>query len=150
MRRGEFIASAGVLFAAAYAPGAWSADDEAAVKQSVEGVYAAFSAFDKQKYRALLTEDYLLLENGELLDLEGDVAMMATADSGQRRVDAFDFRSVKVHGETAYAVYFLKSEITDKKGARNLEWLESAILRRAGSGWRMALLHSTRIAKAGA
>jgi ketosteroid isomerase-like protein len=150
MRRGEFIASAGVLFAAAYAPRAWSADDEAAVKQSVEGVYAAFSAFDKQKYRALLTEDYLLLENGELLDLEGDVAMMATADSGHRRVDAFDFRSVKVHGDTAYAVYFLKSEITDKKGARNLEWLESAILRRAGSGWRMALLHSTRIAKAGA
>ena len=150
MRRGEFIASAGVLFAAAYAPGAWSADDEAAVKQSVEGVYAAFSAFDKQKYRALLTEDYLLLENGELLDIEGDVAMMATADSGHRRTDVFDFRSVKVQGDTAYAVYFLKSEMTDKKGTRNLEWLESAILRRAGSGWRMALLHSTRIAKAGA
>lgn len=108
-------------------------------------------SLDKQKYRALLTDDYLLLENGELLDIEGDIALMPAPESGYKRIDSFDFRSVKVHGDTAYAVYFLKSEITDNKnGTRNREWLESAILRRAKRGWRMALLHSTRIAKSGA
>lgn len=55
---------------------------------------------------------------------------------------------MKVQGNIAYLVYFLKSEITDKKdGTRNREWLESAILRRSVKGWRMALLHSTRIIK---
>jgi hypothetical protein len=37
----------------------------------------------------------------------------------------------------------------DQKGTRNREWLESTILRRTGTGWRMALLHSTRITKPG-
>jgi ketosteroid isomerase-like protein len=76
--------------------------------------------------------------------------MMAGRESDYRRTDAFDFRSAKVHGDTAYVVYFLKSEITDKNETRHREWLESAILRRSGTGWRMALLHSTRIMKHGA
>jgi ketosteroid isomerase-like protein len=142
----------GMLIGTTSMSNASAADDETAVKQTVKDVYSIFSvSLDKQKYRALLTDDYLLLENGELLDIEGDIALMPAPDSGYKRTDAFDFRSVKVHGDTAYAVYFLKSEITDKKnGTRNREWLESAILRRARKGWRVALLHSTRIAKAGA
>ncbi len=149
MIRREFIAGAGMLVGAAYAPNVPAAvDDAAAVKQTIVDIYAAFSGFDKQKYRPFLTEDYLLLENGELLDIEGDVAMMPTPESGHKRSDAFDFRSVKVHGDTAYLVYFLKAEISDKKnGTRNREWLESAILRRSATGWCIALLHSTRIVK---
>lgn len=149
MKRREFIAGTGAVIGAVCARDVSAADDASAVKQAVKDVYSVFYvSLDKQKYRSLLTDDYLLLENGELLDVEGDIALMPTRDSGYRRTDAFDFRSVKVHGDTAYAVYFLKSEITDKKnGPRNLEWLESAILRRSGAGWRMALLHSTRIVK---
>jgi len=151
MKRREFLGGTGMLIATASVPSV-SPDDEMAVKQAVKDVYSIFSvSLDKQKYRSLLTEDYLLLENGELLDIEGDIALMPAPESGYKRTDAFDFRLVQVHGGTAYAVYFLKSEITDKKvGTRNREWLESAILRRAGKGWRMALLHSTRIVKPGA
>jgi ketosteroid isomerase-like protein len=148
MKRREFLAGSGMLIATASVPDLSSPDDETAVKQAVKNVCSIFYVNqDKQKYRSLLTEDYLLLENGELLDIEGDIALMPAPESGYKRTDAFDFRSVKVHGDTAYAVYFLKSEITDQKnGTRNRQWLESAILRRAGNGWRMALLHSTRIA----
>ena len=152
MKRREFLAGSGILLGTACVPGVSAADDDTAVKQTIKDVYSIFSvSLDKQKYRALLTDDYLLLENGELLDIEGDIALMPSPESGYKRTDSFDFRSVKVHGDTAYAVYFLKSEITDNKnGTRNREWLESAILRRAKRGWRMALLHSTRIAKSGA
>ena len=150
MKRREFIAGTGVLIGAACAPSVSAADDAAAVKQAVNDCYSVFYvSLDKQKYRSLLTEDYLLLEHGELLDVEGDIALMPAPDSGYKRTDAFDFRSVKVHGDTAYAVYFLKSKITDKNGTHNGEWLESAILRRSGKGWRIALLHSTRIVKSG-
>ena len=123
--------------------------DTTAVKEAITKAYAAYSALDAQKYRALLTEDYLLLENGELLDIEGDVAMMPAPDSGYRRTYMFDFRSVKIHDDIAYIVYFLKSQIKDRNGSRNREWLESAILRHSGAGWRIALLHSTRITKSG-
>ena len=152
MKRREFIAGTGMLLGATCALSASAADDSAAVKQVVRDVYSVFyENRDKQKYRLLLTEDYLLLEKGEILDVEGDLALMPAPGSDYKRTDAFDFRSVKIHGDTAYAVYFLKSEITDKKnGTRNAEWLESAVLRREGKRWRMALLHSTRITKPGA
>lgn len=152
MKRREFLAGTGILIGTECVPRVSAADDDTAVKQTIKDVYSIFSvSLDKQKYRALLTDDYLLLENGELLDIEGDIALMPAPESGYKRTDSFDFRSVKVHGDTAYAVYFLKSEITDNKnGPRNREWLESAILRRAKRGWRVALLHSTRISKPGA
>jgi hypothetical protein len=149
VERRKFIAGTGMLLSAAYAPSVLAADDTAAVKQLIKDFYSVFYVnLDKQKYRSLLTEDYQLLENGELLDTEGDIALMPTPDSGYKRIDAFDFRSVNIHKDVAYAVYFLKSEIADKKnGLYNREWLESAILRRSGTGWRMALLHSTKIVK---
>lgn len=148
MKRRDFIAGAGILVAAASVPGQSAADDEAALKKAIADVYSAFSKDpDKQKYRSLLTDDYLLLEQGELLDVEGDLALMPGPDSGYKRTDTFDFRSVKVHGDIGYLVYFLKSQIADKDGTRNREWLESAIFRKSGTRWLMALLHSTRIAE---
>ncbi|MCW9065968.1 MAG: nuclear transport factor 2 family protein, partial [Ignavibacteriaceae bacterium] len=93
-----------------------------------------------------LTEDYLILENGELLDTESDIALMPEPDSGYERTDTFDFRYIKIEGDIAYTVYFLKAEIKDKtNGTINKEWLESTILRRSGDGWKIALLHSTKI-----
>jgi ketosteroid isomerase-like protein len=88
-----------------------------------------------------------LLENGELLDAEGDVAAMASPGSGYQRTDAFDFRLIKKQGNVAYTVYFLSSDIEDQQGARHREWLESMILRRSGTAWKTAMLHSTRVTK---
>ena len=146
MKRHEIFACAVALIATACVPNAKSSDDAAAVQQAIRDNYAAYSGFDEQKYRAMLVDDYVLLENGELIDREGDVASMARPGTGYRRTDEFDFRSVKIDGDFAYAVYFLKSGIRDDiKGARQREWLESAILRRSEGAWRLALLHSTRV-----
>jgi ketosteroid isomerase-like protein len=146
MKRLGFVAFAVALVASACAPNARSPDDTAAVQQAIKDNYAAYSGFDEQKYRAMLADDYVLLENGELLDREGDIAGMAKPGTGHRRTDEFDFRSVKIDGDFAYAVYFLKSEIhDDNMGTHEREWLESAILRRSEGAWRLALLHSTRI-----
>jgi hypothetical protein len=151
MKRREFIAGTGMLIGSACAPSVLAADDDAAVKQAVEDFYSVYYVnLDKKKYRSLLTEDYLLLENGQIMDADADIALMPAPDDGYKRIDKFDFRSVKLHGGIAYAVYFLKSEITDKKnGARSREYLESAILQRSGKRWRVALLHSTKIVKPG-
>jgi len=148
MKQRGFCAFAFVVALAATAclPNTKSSDDAAAVQRAIKDSYAAYSGFDEQKYRAMLADDYLLLENGELIDREGDVADMAKPGTGYRRTDEFDFRSVKIDGDFALAVYFLKSEIHDDiKGARRREWLESAILRRSEGAWRLALLHSTRV-----
>ncbi len=123
-------------------------NNEEAVKQAVKNYYDLyFAKMDKSEYRSILTKDYLLLENGEILNTEDDIVAMPDSNSGYKRIDSFDFRLVKVEGDIAYAVYFLRSKITDKvNGMRNKEWLESAVLQRSEEGWKIALLHSTRIA----
>jgi ketosteroid isomerase-like protein len=127
-------------------PAALASGDAAAIQAAIQENYAAYSGFDETRYRATTTDDYLLLEHGELIDREGDVASMAKPGTGFRRTDHFDFSHVKVVGDTAYAVYTLRSEIyDDERGERDREWLESAILRREGGRWKVALLHSTRV-----
>jgi ketosteroid isomerase-like protein len=123
-------------------------ENEDAVKQAIKNYYYLyFVKMDKDAYRSILTDDYQFLENGELFDADGDIAM-PNPDSGNKRTDTFDFRYIKIEGDIAYAVYFLKAEITEKsKDLIHKEWLESTILRRSGEGWKIALLHSTRITK---
>jgi hypothetical protein len=87
----------------------------------------------------------VLLEHGELMNAEDDVKMMRERPSGYARTDGFDFRSVGVHDDFAYATYFLDSEIVDDTQTRQGRWLESAVLRRLDGRWRIALLHSTRL-----
>ena len=125
----------------------WAGDDEDAVKQAVKNYYYLyFVKMDKDAYRSILTEDYQFLENGELFDADGDITAMPDPDSGYERTDTFDFRYVKIEGDIAYTVYFLKAEIVDKaNGTIHKEWLESTILRRSGEDWLIALLHSTKI-----
>lgn len=110
--------------------------------------YRAFGnpRVDRDHYRSFMTDDYLLLENGELLDIAGDLALLDKLPPDHTRKDRFDFRYINVDGDDAYAVYFLESDMNDSKnGPRSRRWLESAILRREGARWRAALLHSTRI-----
>jgi ketosteroid isomerase-like protein len=138
-----------VLFAAAaiVAPQASAGVEEEAVKKMIIEWYAAYAAGnDETHYRTFLADDYLLCEHGELVDLEGDVAMLTkNRGPGFQRKDQFDFKSVTVRGDIAYTVYFLESDLDDDKMKRHRKWLESAVLRRIDGRWRAALLHSTKI-----
>jgi ketosteroid isomerase-like protein len=133
------------------AAAAWAslppAGDAAALEALVRADYDIFyRQRDERKYRALLTDDYLLLENGKIFDADGDVATMPKPGADYHRVDSFEFKKVRVSGDDAYVVYFLRSEITEKGASRNAAWLESVIARREKKRWRVALLHSTRFA----
>jgi ketosteroid isomerase-like protein len=137
-----------LLVAGAFAaPRALAGVDEDAVKKMITAWYAAYaSGKDEVRYRTFLADDYLLCEHGELVDLEGDVAMLTkNRGPGFQRKDRFDFKSVTVRGDIAYTIYFLESDIDDDKIKRHRRWLESAVLRRIDGRWRASLLHSTKI-----
>jgi hypothetical protein len=149
MNRRRFIAAAALVTGTACQGTQPAAADAQAAKQVIADYYDLFyRRLDERGYRALLTDDYLLLENGEIFDANGDIASMPKAGDGYTRSDAFDFRTVRMLGDTAYVIYFLRSAVVEKtEAARNLEWLESAVLRRSGGRWKVALLHSTRVVK---
>ena len=147
MDRRAFMADGSALLVGAMGMRAAAPDDEAAVKRLVAEYYDVFyRGRNERKYRALLTADYLLLEKGQIMDAAGDIASMPAPGSDYRRTDAFAFRSVKVHGDLAYAAYFLTSSISEHGDtAREVKWLESLIAQRGPNGWRVALLHSTPV-----
>ena len=155
MKRREFIAAAaaGITLGVPRPETVWAADETPAIRQVIKDCYSVFyTERDKTKYRALLTDDYVLLEKGEILDADHDIAMMPAPGSDFARTDTFDFRKMNVLEDTAYVIYVVKSEITNKKKVPQNEvgqWLESAILRRSGKRWRIALIHSTQITKPG-
>lgn len=98
-----------------------------------------------------MTEDYLLLEQGEILDVDGEHRMMPLPSDDYKRADSFDFRRVSGYGDTAYVVYSVTATVANKKKpAQNGEarFPESAVLRRSGAKWRVALLHATQVRKA--
>ncbi len=67
MNRRDFLGATGFAVAGACTSLGASRDEDPAIKRAVEDYYAAYRGLDKAKYRACLTDDYLLLENGALL-----------------------------------------------------------------------------------
>jgi ketosteroid isomerase-like protein len=144
MNRRRVLTGAGAsgvsLFGAQSAP----ASGVASVENAIRAYYAIWEAREDARYRTLVTEDYILLENGKPMTLDEDVMMMP--EQGSQRTDRFDFRATRIVGDAAYAHWFLDSTMVDKKGVRTeRRWLESGVLRRSGGAWKVALLHSTKI-----
>ena len=141
------VASAGAILPLSGLQAATEQDLHSA-KQFIIEWYAAFAnpRTSKDLYLSFTTPDYLLLENGAVLDRNGDLALFLNEPSDFVRRDSFDFRRIWSAGDRAFLVYFLHSEMSDSRdGPRTRDYLESAILRRSGSGWRAELLHSTRL-----
>ncbi len=139
-----------MAIAASLSPEVQAGDAAPEFKRIVVDYYKVYyTDLDRRKYRSMLTEDYVLLEDGDIISLEKDISLMPTPQDDYQRKDTFDFRSVKLQKDISYLVYFLKSDIRDKQeGARHREYLESMILRRdSGGTWRVALLHSTKLSK---
>jgi ketosteroid isomerase-like protein len=120
--------------------------DASAAKQTIVDYYAAWAAHDIARYRSLCTPDYLILDNGEISDLDQDIAYLrAHPEAWRGRTDHFDFRKVIVRSDEAYVVYFLNSEIRNGKAVEHRRYLESAVLHRGAHAWQVFLLHSTRL-----
>ena len=148
MERRMFLGAAAGLAMIPTAARAANPTQAAELKQRIIEWYRAFGnpRVDRTYYRSFMTDDYFLLENGELLDAAGDMAILSALPADHVRTDKFDFRHIWVDGDFAYLVYFLESEMNDsKRGPRSKRWLESAILRRIDRQWRAAVLHSTLI-----
>jgi len=95
------------------------------------------------------TEDFLLLEQGEIWDNEfirNYFEQAKQEDSNPLRTNRFEFISTKIEGNRAWVAYQnYPTIIRAVQDPQNLHWLESATAVRTAKGWRLDMLHSTRI-----
>ena len=118
-----------------------------ALVAAIEQVQAALAANDRARLDELLCPDFHAFENGvhmsgrELLE-----AMSGYYARGKRYRWSVSSPQVELQGTLGTVVYVNHGSIVEAPGASAVaqSWLESVVLRREGSAWRLAFLHSTR------
>ncbi len=115
------------------------------IQNSFDEIFSAYQAESLSKY---YTEDFLLLEHGEVWTLDTIKSYLERARTNPNptvRTNRFDFIETKIFGDRAWIAYHNYATITrDGQVIQELYWLESATAIRTSSGWRLDMLHSTR------
>ena len=138
-----------ILFLTATAVGQTSeTTDEEQIKELIENTFQGiFSDLDPQALDVYLTEGFLLLETGEVWDMEkmrNYVEKAGERKSTVKRLNYFEFIEIKIEGKMAWVAYHNKAEF--KKGeeiVREMNWIESATAIHTEEGWKLQMLHST-------
>lgn len=106
-----------------------------------------FSDLDPQALDTYCTEDFLLLETGEVWDMEKmrNYLMRAGERTTEvKRFNSFDFIEVEIDGNMAWVAYYNKAEFkAGDEVVREMNWVESATAILTEEGWKLQLLHST-------
>lgn len=123
-----------------------STGDSADIVKLLENDYKALGKSDIESRLRNCTADYLLIENGEIWTLQKEIEYMRSKQGIKTtRTDQFDFTTVKIIGQTAYAVYELRSQITRNNETKNYQWTESVIFVKPAGEWKIKLIHSTKV-----
>lgn len=126
--------------------------DERKVQQLIQDSFdGIFSAFDSNLLLNFYTPDFLLFEQGEIWDMAFIQNYLTRAQANPNpstRNNRFEFIQTKVEGNRAWVGYWNYATITrDGEVIREIKWLESATAVKTDSGWRLDMLHSTRVEK---
>ncbi|MFL0683528.1 MAG: nuclear transport factor 2 family protein [Algoriphagus aquaeductus] len=107
-----------------------------------------FSNYNAEKLTDFYTEDFILLEHGEVWDMAFIRNYLGKAKSNPNpptRTNRFEYIKTIVEGDRAWIAYHNYATISrDGQVLRELYWLESATAIRTENGWRLDMLHSTR------
>lgn len=123
-----------------------------AVEQLVQDAFdEVWSACDTTALERLHTTDFLLLEHGEVWTNDtiknyqiGEA--VRTAEQGYERQNSFDFIETVVDGKTVWTAYHNYAKwMKDDEVLFTGQWLESAVAIYTEEGWKLKMLHSTRV-----
>lgn len=133
-----------------------SSSAESDIKQVIQSTFDhVFSNLDTAAFDTYCTGDFLLLEDGMVMDadsvkrflvgvIQPQLDQLRSQGRKVERINSFDFVKTTVSGNTAWVAYRNHASIViDGNEVDRPHWLESAVLVNTSSGWKIQLLHST-------
>ncbi len=115
------------------------------IKESFDQIW---SELNSKNIRKFYTEDFLLLENGEVWNNDSIANYLDHAILRQpipRRKNTIEIIEIKITGKTAWIAYKNAAIFSiDNNIVRQASWLESATVVLTPGGWKLDILHSTR------
>lgn len=121
-------------------------DDHAAIKESITRFFDGIAAIDLNAMKEWVTPDFLLLEDGQIWNLDTLAAQepqMKQMDI--KRINKLDFIRIETKGNMGWVAYHNRADIEIQGQSIILRWIESAVLIRDKNRWKIQLLHSTTI-----
>lgn len=115
----------------------------------VESFDEIWSELDSENIDKFYTKDFLLLENGEVWNNDSIADYLDKAKlrkPNPKRMNTIEIIEIKIEGSMAWIAYHNYATFSiDNKIIRKAHWLESATAILTENGWKLDMLHSTRI-----
>ena len=106
-------------------------------------VFTGISLADHDLIKSAVTDDFLLLEVGEVWDT--DILLSFIEPSASTRKNHFSIISTHDLGEAVLINYWNKAHITTDGKETIRAWLESVVSVKTKDGWKLLQMHSTRL-----
>lgn len=125
-----------------------SEKEETLLKNLIEGAFEdVLTQFKGEKIPDYFTEDFMLIENGEIWNNDSTRNYVQRAKSRTpqaKRENRFDYFSIEVKGDIAWVSYHNYATFTSENSPpRKIHWLETVIAVKTNAGWRIRLLHNS-------
>jgi len=122
-------------------------DTQAQAEEEVETVlttfFEAISDYDNQTLRDITSEDYTLIENGPIWNVDSLINVVQQFERETTISYELTEMETTVEDDMAWMIYKNNGVMKMPDGERQFDWTESAVFRKQGDEWKMVLLHST-------
>ncbi len=116
------------------------------IQGSFDDLWAGLDSTKIQKYH---TEDFIVLEQGEIWDnnrIKTYMESQLARPNRPKRTNAMDYISIEKYGNSIQIAYWNYAEFkTGDSLVGKASWLESALAVKTKEGWRLKMMHSTRV-----
>ena len=110
---------------------------------AVQNLFAAMSAFDYSKMKSVVTDDFQLLEAGEVWDIDILIDAIKPYENTFSRRNYFSLIKVVSNEDIVWVSYWNKAIITMPNKTSEKSWLESVVLVKDKNNWKLQMMHST-------
>jgi ketosteroid isomerase-like protein len=148
---GAMLAAAGCILliaanASAQTPQASTRADQRQILDTLNTMFAAARTDDVIKFVSVVEPGFYIFDGGVRFDAQGLMAVIRAQHAmGKRYEWNVTEPDVHIDGNTAWVAYVNKGSISDASGTKEETWLESAVLQKEGSAWKLVFVHSTRV-----
>ena len=113
--------------------------------EPIKELFAAMSEQNGEAMQATATEDFQLLEHGEVWTMQKLVTVVEASGTPNQRKNFLKQIRARQRNDMAWVSYWNKAEIQRETELKIIVWLESGVLVKVGGEWKIQMLHSSRL-----
>lgn len=124
-------------------------EEKAIAKNLIQGAFDdLWSGVDSTKILKYHTDDFVILEHGEIWDnqrIKKFMRKQLANENRAKRINIMDYISIDKYGQSIQIAYHNKAEFYQQDSlVWTGGWLESALAIKTSKGWKLKMMHSTR------